>query len=170
MFDFLKSKDSDIIEALTNQTIGGQAYLAKVFKDCFGLEPSKLRRLELYYFATSVMTYVYLRTGKQSNREEILDKYTRKVLEKGLFATNEDIRFSAVIKEYQDRYHDYSSFINMIFNSKSGDENFACTLLTHAFEYITQSSASDDMIHILAATGIVHEYILDHLDFVKEKL
>jgi len=61
MFDFFKRKRLDVADALTNQTIGGQSILYRLFREAIGCEDSTIRRLEITYFAAAVMTYVYLR-------------------------------------------------------------------------------------------------------------
>ncbi len=73
--------------------------------------------------------------------------------------------------EYQCRYAEYSSLLNLLFSpSESSTGNPAATLLMHAVECVTRSSAREHMIHIVAASGLIHEFVVDHIDFVKEKL
>jgi hypothetical protein len=74
MFGLFKKTKPDIVEALINQTIGGQSVMYRLFREALGCEDSKIRRLELTYFASAVMTAVYLRLGKEPNREQILDR------------------------------------------------------------------------------------------------
>ena len=171
MFDFFKRKEPDLADALTNQTIGGQSVLYRLFREAIGCEDSAIRRLELTYFAAAVMTYVYLRFGTQSNRDEILDRFTRNILTKSIPSSKEAISFSEVVKEYQGRYAEYNSMLPLLFSpSESSSGNPATTLLMHAFECITKSSARGHMIHIVAASGLIQEFVIDHIDFVKEKL
>jgi len=75
------------------------------------------------------------------------------------------------VKEYQGRYAEYNSMLPLLFDpSKSSSGNPAATLLMHAFECITQSSARGHMIHVVAASGLIQLFVHDQIDFVKEKL
>lgn len=171
MFDFFKRKESDVADALTKQAIGGQSILYRLFREAISCEDSTIRRLELTYFAAAVMTYVYLRFGKQPKRDEILDRFTRNILTKSIPSSKENISFNEAVKEYQSRYAEYSGLLNLLFSpSESSSGNPAATLLMHAVECVTQSSAREHMIHIVAASGLIQEFVLDHIDFVKVKL
>ena len=71
MFDFLKSKkEPKHVEALTNQTIGGQSVLYRLFRQGLGVDDSHIRKLELTYFAASVTTFVYLHLSNDPNKEK----------------------------------------------------------------------------------------------------
>lgn len=50
MFDLFKRNEPDVAEALTNQTIGGQSVLYRLFREAIGCEDSTIRRLELTYW------------------------------------------------------------------------------------------------------------------------
>lgn len=116
MFNFFKSKEPEIAGALTNQTIGGQSVLYRLFRETIGCEDSAIRRIELTYFAATVMSFVYLRLGKQPNREEILDVFTRNILTKSIPSSGENISFNEAVKEYQDRFTEYNSMLPLIFS------------------------------------------------------
>ena len=117
------------------------------------------------------MIYVYLRLGKQSNRDEILDDFTRSILLKSIPSSRENISFNEAVSQYQRRFAEYNSMMNLLFNpGDSSSGNPAATLLMHAFECITNSSARSHMIQIVAASGLVQQFIVDNIDFVKEKL
>ena len=171
MFNIFKRKETDVVEALTNQTIGGQSVLYRLFREAIGCDDSTIRRLELTYFAATVMTYVYLRFGRQPNREEILDRCIRNIVTKSIPSSKENISFADVVKEYRGRYSEYNAMLPLLFSpDQSSSGNPAATLLMHAFQCVTQSSARGHMIKIVAASGLIKEFILDHIDFVKEKL
>jgi hypothetical protein len=70
MLDFLKRKKPDHVEVLTNQAVGGQSVMYRLFREGLGCEDSSICRLELTYFAATVLTFVYLRFGKEPNREQ----------------------------------------------------------------------------------------------------
>jgi hypothetical protein len=63
--------------ALTKVTIGGQSVLYEQFRERYALPDSAIRKLEITYFAASITTAIYLRLGKQANREQILDAFTK---------------------------------------------------------------------------------------------
>jgi len=169
MFNFFKRKEPDIADALTNQTIGGQSVLYRLFRDAIGCDDSNIRRLELTYFAATITTFVYLRFGKQSNREKILDAFTRNILTKSIPSSRENISFCESVKEYQRRFSEYNTMLPLLFSpNESSSGNPAATLLMHAFECITKSRARSHMLHIVAASGLIQEYVLDHINFVKK--
>jgi hypothetical protein len=171
MLGFFKRNKPSVADALVNQTIGGQSVLYRLFLEAVGCEDSSIRRLELTYLAASVMTYVYLRIGKQSNRDEILDGFAKKILLKSIPSSRESISFNEAVSQYQRRFAEYTSMMNLLFSpGESSSSNPAAILLMHAFECITNSSARSHMIQIIAASGLIQQFIADHIDFVKEKL
>lgn len=154
MFNFFKRKEVDLSEAMTNQTIGGQSVLYKLFRDGIGCEDSSIRRLELTYLATAVTTFAYLLVGKNPNPREVLDSFTQNILSRSIPASGESISFSAAVEEYQGRYAEYNTMLPLLLNSsQSTTGNPAVTVLLHAVECITQSSARDRMLAIMAASG-----------------
>ena len=66
--------------ALTNLTVGGQSVLYELFRKQLDCADRTIRKLELTYFAASITTAVYLRLGKQPNREKILDAFAMNML------------------------------------------------------------------------------------------
>jgi hypothetical protein len=173
MFNFFKRKriDTDIVNALTSQAIGGQSLFYKIFRKVLGCEDTSIRRLELTYFVASVMTYVYLRIGKEPNREEILDRFAKDILIKSIPSSKEQISFNEVVKEFQDRYAEYNKLLPFLLDqdkNSSGDP--ATTLLIRAFQWITDSSPRERMIKIVASSDLVLHYFIDQINFVKEKL
>lgn len=171
MFDFLKRKKPDPVGALTNQVTGGQSVMYRLFRQALSCEDSSIRKLELTYFAASVMTFVYLPLSKREDTERVLDAFTRNVLQQSIPSSKEQITFAEAVKEYQQRYSEYGGLLSLLFNpSKSSSGNPAATLLMHVFECVTRSSARDHMIQIAAASGLIQQYVADHIDFVKEKL
>ena len=171
MFDFFKRKEPDVADALTNQALGGQSFLYRLFREAIGCEDSNIRKLELTYFTAAVLTYVYLRFGTQDNRDEILDRFTQNILTKSIPSSKETISFRDVVKEYQGRYAEYNSMLPLLFDSNdSSSVNPAATLLMHSFECVTEVSARGRMIEIVAASGLIHQFVIDNIDFVKNKL
>lgn len=171
MFNFFKRKDPDIADALTNQTIGGQSVLYKLFRDGIDCEDATIRRLELTYFAATMTTYVYLRFGKQSNQESILDTFTHSILTQSIPASRENISLGEAVKQYYNRSAEYDMMLPLLFSpDKSSTGKPEVTLLMHAFECITNSSARSHMIQIAAASPLLKDIALDHIDFVKKKL
>lgn len=171
MFGFFKRKEQDIAGALTNQTIGGQSVLYRMFREALECDDSSIHRMELTYFAASIMTYVYLRFGKQSDKEDVLDAFTRKILTKSIPSSGKNISFGESVSAYQSRFAEYNALLPLLFSPEESDSGSpATTLLMHAFECTTKKSARGHMIHIVAASGLIQEFVLDHIDFVKQKL
>ena len=88
------------------------------------------------------MTAVYLRLGKEPNREQILDRVTRNILEKSVPECGEQISFGAAAREYQIRYAEYDSLLSLLFNRK---ESALVPLESHFC--FTSSSASRNPAH-----------------------
>ena len=161
----------DLVTALVNQAIGGQSVMYRMFKEALRCDDTEIRRIELTYFAAAVMTYVFLRFGQNPNKEKILDDFTRMILEKSLPSSREQLTFGAAVKEYQQRFPEYGGLIDLLFTpdkSTSGDP--AASLMMHAFQSVTGRTARGHMILITAASGLIQQFVIDHIDFVKEKL
>ncbi|MFT7570717.1 MAG: hypothetical protein ACI9JL_001748, partial [Paracoccaceae bacterium] len=101
MINFFGRKKLDPIESLTNQTLGSQSIMYRLFRERLGCDDAIIRRLELTYFAAAVMTVVYLGLGKKAG---VLDEFTQNVLEKSIPSSGEKISVSAAVKIYQQRY------------------------------------------------------------------
>lgn len=171
MFDFFNRKKLGAADALTNQTLGGQSVLYRIFTDILGCEASSIRLLELTYLAASVTTYVYLRLGAQAKKQEILDEFTKKILSKSAPDSEEDILLSEVVLEYRSRFTEYRNFLDIVFDdSKSSSGNPSATLLMRAFENTTQLDVKGRMVNIVCASSLIEDYILDHIDFVKKNI
>ena len=172
MFEFLKGGESRVIDALVNQSVGGQSVLYRLFIQALKRPDAQVRRLELTYFAAAVMTYVYLRFAEAGkNVEKVLDGFSRDILEKSIPASKEDIEFAVAAGEYRTRYAEYSRLINLLFHpEESSAGNPEVTLTMRLFENVTNTSARGEMVVIAAAGSLIQQFVADHIDFVKTKL
>lgn len=159
----------DIAGVLTNQTIGGQSLMYRLFREALGCEDSSIWVLELTYFAASVTSYVYLRFGKERNRDQILDRFAKSILENSIPASREQITFGAAVSQYQKRYAEYERLLSHLFSPNEPiSGNSTITLMLHVFECVTRLSARGNMIEIAGASSLLAEFVLDHVDFVKK--
>lgn len=170
MFGFFRRKtQSDCSDALVRQTIGGQSVLYRIFLQTLGVEDVSVRKLELTYFATTVTTFVYLRIGKDTSKEETLDKFSMKILKASIPSSGEQIALGDVVRQYKARFAEYSALISPIFSA--GDRpSPEITLTLHLFECVTGQRAQGHMLKIAAASGLISQYIIDHIDFVDKKM
>lgn len=159
----------DIVGALTNQTIGGQSLIYRLFRESLGCEDSSIWVLELTYFAASVTSYVYLRFGKERNRDQILDRFAKSILEKSIPASREPITFGAAVSQYQKRYAEYEGLLSLLFSpNESTSGNPATTLMLHVFECVTRLNARGHMIKIVHVSSIIDQFIIDHVEFIRK--
>lgn len=134
-------------------------------------EDAVIRRLELTYFAAAVTSFTYLRFGKQSNREELLDRFTRNILERSIPSSQEQISLGTAISEYQQRHAEYGKLLTLLFDPKRATSgNPATTLLLHVFECVTGTSAQTHMVQIAVASSSVAQFVVDHVDFTKTRV
>jgi hypothetical protein len=154
--------------ALTNLTIGGQSVLYELFRKQLDCTDQTIRKLELTYFAASITATIYLRLGKQPNREQILDVFAKDILKGSITASHEQISFGFAVAEYQRRYAEYDRLLALIINRESSSTgNPAATLLLHLFECVTGKSAREHMLKIVALAPLIEDYISDHIEFVR---
>ncbi len=159
----------DIVAALTNQIATRQWETYGLFREALNCDDSSIRRMELTYFAASVMTYVYLRFGKERDREQILDRFARNILEDSIPPSGEQITLGAAVSEYQRRYAEYKGLLSHLFGpDESTSGNPAITLMLHLFECVTRSSARAHMIEIAAASSVVSQFVLNHVEFIRK--
>jgi hypothetical protein len=104
VFDIFKKKKPDLVKALTGNALGGQSVMYRLFRQNLGCDDVAINKLELTYFAASVMTYVYLRFSSDPNPEGSLDLFNRTLLEKSIPYSGEKIDYRAAVKKYQQRY------------------------------------------------------------------
>lgn len=158
---------SDAI-ALRNLTIGGQSVWYELFRNELDCADDTIRKLELTYFATSITTAVYLRLGKQSDREKTLDALAIGMLKAAIAASHEQISLGVAVSEYQRRYAEYDRILALVINpAQSSTGNPAATLLLHLYECVTGKSARDQMLKLYALTPQIVSYVSDHIEFVR---
>jgi hypothetical protein len=154
--------------ALTNLTVGGQSVLYELFRKQLDCADRTIRKLELTYFAASITTAVYLRLGKQPNREKILDAFAMNMLKAAIAASQEQISFGAAVSEYQRRFAEYDQLLALVINPElSSTGNPAATLLLHLFECVTGKTARGHMLKLYALTPQIAGYVSDHIEFVR---
>ncbi len=165
----LGNNKSKTITALTNQTIGGQSLIYRTFREVLSCEEASIRLLEITYFSATVTTSAFLMLGKDNDKEEILDGFSRRVIEKSIPSSQEAISSNVAISEYQRRYQEYYSLLEGIFIPQpSTPSNPTITLLLHLFECVTGSGGKGQMLKLAGAAPIINNYVNDHLDFIKQ--
>lgn len=170
MFNLFKNKKEDD-QQLINQVVGGQSVLFRIFREIFEEDPEEVKKMELTYFALSVFTYTYLRLSSlaEEEKEKTADRVADAVLRKSIPHADKEISMGNAISEYQNRYREYNSLINGIFKDGEIDGHSCITLTMHFYESVMAKSAKDKMIIIAEASSIVAQYVVDHIEFIKEK-
>jgi hypothetical protein len=158
------------IQKLTNQTVGGQSVLYRYFQNSLGYEDKSIRLLELTYFASCVMTWAYLTVGKDKNRDEILDQYTRNVLEKSIPHSQEIIPMNTIIKEYRERYVEYGPLIGALFAEPDASKSTSpeILLLLHLCQSATGSNYENPTLPSMLSSSFLTTFVSDHIDLVQQ--
>lgn len=170
MIDFKQDLKADQIKALTNQVIGGQSLMYRVFREGLKCEDSEISKIELTYFSASVMTVVYLSLSNRRDTKQILDAFTQNIIRQSLPSSKAQLTFSDAVIQYRRRYQEYASLLGLFFEpNKTSSANPEITLLMHFFEKTTSTQARGHMSQIVAASGLIHQYVMDHVCFMKEK-
>lgn len=167
MFGFGKPKKAKASEALMNQGIGGQSVLYNLFVKALKVPPDRIRKIELTYFSLSVLTYIFLRFYKGSEKEQILDAAALSIIEASIPNCEEKLSTNQAVTEYQQRYKEYNVLLSPLFSKTDIDPNI--TLLMHFYEHVMQNSAKGAMLKITAASTLIQQYVVDNIDFVKNK-
>ena len=170
MFDFLKNKKRKDQE-LVNQVVGGQSVLFRMFREVFDENQNEVKKMELTYFALSVFTYTFLRLSAlaEKEKEAAVDRISETVLQGSIPHAGIGISMEEAVGGYQKRYSEYNSLINNIYQ-KDGVSGEVCTTLTmHLYESVMGKSAKDKMVQVAAASSLVAQYIVDHVEWIKEK-
>lgn len=171
MFNFFKkNKNKDILNLLSDQVIGGQSIFFKIFKQVIKENEENINKIELTYFALSTMGYFYLRLSKSKQKEDIFDQVSLIVLENSLPYSDKNKSIKSAVAEYQKRYIEYAKLINLAFNKESLDSHEYTTLLMYVYECVTRKSPKDKMIEITLASSLIAQYLVDHIDFIKQKV
>ena len=168
MFGFGKRKRMKIVEALTNQGIGGQSVLYKLFIKGLNMSPDKMRKIELTYFSISILTFVFLRFYKGEEKEQLIDDVSLSIINTSIKNCGEEILKSQAVSEYKERYKEYDTLLRSLFSETDIDSNI--TLLMHLYECVSKSSAKDAMLNIANAAHLINQYVIDNIDFVKNEI
>jgi len=165
MFGFGKSKTAKTIETLISYAVSGQSFMYKLFIKALEVPADKIRKIELTYFTLSVLTYVFLRFHQSPDKEQILDDVALSVIKASIPNCEEEISLNQAVNEYQERYKVYDAFIRPLLSGADGNPEFV--LSARLFYCVTRDKPNG---MVLAATPLITEYILDHIDFVKKEL
>jgi hypothetical protein len=165
MFGFGNSKKSKIVKAFKNQGIGGQSVIYKLFVQALAVKSAEVRRIELTYFSLTLISYVFLRFYNGPEKKDVLDEMSLSILETSIRGCGEKISIKEAIAEYQKRYQEYNALLEPLFSKTDVDPNI--TLLMHLYESVVQKSAKDAMIQISTVSPLIHQFVLDHIDFVQ---
>jgi len=168
MLSFGKPNKAKAVEALINQGIGGQSVMYGLFIKALKVPADRVRKIELTYFSLSVLTYVFLRFYKGSEKESILDDVAQSIIEKSISNCGEQISTNLAVSEYQQRYREYGVLLNPLFSKTDVDPNI--TLLMNFYECVIQDSAKGAMTQIAAASTLINQYVVDNIDFVKNEM
>lgn len=168
MFGFGKSKNSKVIEAFKSQCIGGQSVMYKIFIKALSVPDEKIRKIELTYFSLSVLTYVFLRTYNGSEKERVIDEAAISIIKASIPNCGEVISENQAVTEYQRRYQEYGALLRPLLSKRDIDPS--TTLLMHFYEKVVNGSAKGVMIQIAATSSLIHQYVIDNIEFVKQKL
>ena len=157
-----------LVPELTNQAIGGQSVLYKVFRQALSCLDTDLRRLEITYFSLSVLGFALLLVRTDEDKEDLLDDLSLAVLKRSLPSANESISMANAIAEYQNRFLEYNQMLGTLLESKSAERpNPYVTILMHAYQSVTGRSARGQMIKISASAAIMEQFIMDQISFVQ---
>jgi hypothetical protein len=170
MFDFFKNKKGSD-QKLINQAVGGQSVLFIIFREVFKENPEEVKKIELTYFALSVLTYIFFGFSSltKEEKETTADRVADAVLKKSIPSAGNEVSTENAIVEYQHRYREYNSLISEVFKEGGVDGDSCITLTMHVYESVMGKSAQEKMIEIVVASSLVAQYIVDHIEFIKEK-
>ena len=168
---FKKKQPPDVASQLVNQAIGGQSVIYRFFREGLECEDDSILKLELTFFAMSVLTVAYLAVSQDPQRQETLDQFSEQMLKRAIAATQSNESLSSITASYQQRYSEYQSILRPLLNpATTKDATPPVALLLHAFEKITDSSAKSHMVKIMAGARIAQQFVADNLDFVRNGL
>ena len=165
MFGFGKSKTTKIIETLVSYAVSGQSFMYKLFIQALEVPADKIRKIELTYFTLSVLTYVFLRFHQSPDKEQILDDVALSVIKASIPNCDEEISLNQAVNEYQERYKVYDAFLRPLLSGTDGNPKFV--LSARLFYCVTRDKPTETL---LAASHLIAEYILDHIDFIKKEV
>lgn len=161
--------ESDLAALLMIQAQGGQSVLFRVFTQALSAEASAIRKLELSYFALSVLRYVFLRLGTGNHKERVIDGVAHLLIRKSLPSSGEQLTEGEAICEYRAAYSEYDALLRPA-EDRGFDSHSCTTLLMHAYERVMARSAEDAMLSISVAASLITQFIADHSEFVETRL
>lgn len=159
---------NETLGLLSNQTIGGQSVLSRLFKEALKEDAKEISKIELTYFALSTTGYFYLRLNNSENKEDIFDEVSLNVLQKSLPYSSKVISIEEAIREFQKRYSEYDELIQLVFKKDNIDSHACTTLLMHIYACVMGKSEREKMIEITLASPLIGQYLVDHVDFIKK--
>jgi hypothetical protein len=156
----------DIVLSLEEQAFSGRARLRQMLVE-IGFDGALIRELELVYFSSSVITYIYFTKGRQIGREDILDQFAMRILSgsSSLFNSGESIH--EAVAQYRARYLEYGKLLDLLF-SGSDDAGSPNLLASRVFERVTGLSSAMHSIAVQLSESFLFDFIVDQLNCIEE--
>jgi hypothetical protein len=93
------------------------------------------------------------------------------MLQRAMTATQSSEPYEIVVENYRRRFTEYHALLRAVLDPKAATaSDAAVTLLMHAYEQVTASSAAQRMVRIVAGGRIARQFVADNLDFVRHGL
>lgn len=143
----------------------------RFFREGLNCDAPSMRKIELTYFAMSVLTVAFLAAGQHPDPRGVLDSFNRRMLERAMAATKSTENFQTVASNYRRRFSEYQTLLRSVLDpSQLSTPDPGIALLVHLYECVTGFSASAQMGILLKGSGIVMQFIADHFEFVRSGL
>ena len=172
MFGLFKRKPQpDVTARLSDQVLGGQSVLFRFFREDLDTPENSIQKLELTYLAMSVLTRAYLTFAHDPEASNTLDSFSSGLLRNMHTATKAPSSFEQTVADYQARYREYQALLSPVLRAPAASKlDPTTTLLLHAFEKVTRTSANGSMLKLMVGTSFMNQFIADNVDFVRNVL
>ncbi len=151
---------------LSLQEVTKQArILEAVYVNSVGVD--KIDKRELFFVSIALLLYMYLRYGPDTASPEIADKITRFIITD---LSDSEHPLGKVAAVFQERYLEYRSLLDVVFQNGGFSEHDLVTLHMHAIERVSGNSAKQHMIKIYQTAAVLASISQDMIDFSRNNL
>lgn len=154
---------------VVQEVINGDYDISTLIKTISENSTIDIDEAEVSYFNLSLMTYVILRFSNLQNRKDLLDKMTELQIN-DISHLYEEGSESLLLTNYRDRYKEYYTEFELMYDPKAANSKPAMYLARRLFENVTSKPSKSHLKEILAMSTFMGDHLIRKTNYVRKKI
>ena len=158
-----------LINGVIQEVIDGDDDIESLIKTISETSSVEIDYAEVTFFNMSLMTYVILRFSNLQNKVDLLDQMTEFQINEISHLYEEDSE-NLLLINYRDRYKEYFTEFQLMFDSKAADSMPEVYLSRRLFENVTGKPSKSHLKEILAMSTFMVDHLMKKTSYVSKKI